>query len=222
MMPITFATPSAAFLRRREAINTGGKRKRSNAMNEDQMNKSDGNALSTAGTAAKPTFVQLMVEFLQFKRSLIPYTLHVLLAVFVLVGWYYSIAGLFGEGGLAGFFGTTYEGMKFAEAAKLIAIRTIGCLGFFLAWPFVVHYVLAALRYVFLSVVRPLWEKLVIGFCVNVLPDFATDRFMKSVDVAIAGFSVVFMSAAAVLKGVLWLPKTLCQALGAVANKDEK
>lgn len=191
-------------------------------MKEDQVNKSDSNALNTTGAASKPTFVQLMVEFLQFKRSLIPYTLHVLLAVLVLFGWYHSIAGLFGEGELAGFFGITYEGMKFAEAAKIIVIRTIGCLIFFVAWPFVVHYFLAAFRYVFLSVVRPLWEKLVIGFGVNVLPDFATDRFMKFVDVVIAGFSVVFMTAAAILKGVLWLPKTLCQALGSVEKKDEQ
>ena len=84
------------------------------------------------------------------------------------------------------------------------------------AGPFVLHYLLEILKYVFFAICVPIWDKLVIRYFVNLLPElfpFLLERFMKYVDITLDGAVVVIMAVAGVLKGIVWLPKTLGQRL---------
>lgn len=89
--------------------------------------------------------------------------------------------------------------------------------------------------HVYEKVLVPIWETIVIRFLANVAPQilpFLYERFMKVVDIfvdrtgqgldaAIDAVVTVVMTIAAVLKGVLWLPMTLCQRLERWAKKPE-
>ena len=100
--------------------------------------------------------------------------------------------------------------------------RLIAGLGVIVAGPFVIHYVLELVKYFWTNVAVPIWNKVVIRFFVNVLPEvlpFLLERFMRYIDILLDGMVAVIMTVAAVLKGVIWLPKTLCQRLGRWARK---
>ena len=147
---------------------------------------------------AQTKFGNAVIAFVNFEKNIVPYTLQIFFVLGVVAAWVAAIMVLFGAGGMA-----------FTD-------RLVTAIALLVAGPFVIHYLLEILKYAFVKIAMPLWDKLVIRFLVNVLPEslpFFLERVMKAVDIALDGTVVVFMAVAGVLKGVLWLPKTLCQRL---------
>ena len=197
-------------------------------MNETQTNNLDETSPNYANKAesfANSPFKKVVLEFANFKRNLVPYTIQIAFLIGVGLLWISCVTGLFGEGLLADYFGQVPPHAEFGAALKIICMRTIGCLIVFVASPFVIHYILEVVKYLFVNVVMPLWEKIVIRFLVNVLPElapFMLERFMRAIDISLAGSVAIIMTVTAVLKGVVWLPKSLCQCLDRWFKKDEK
>ena len=184
----------------------------------------------------------LILEFVTFKRNIVPYTLQILYVAIVIVAWLVGILGLIGKGPIGA--ECTHEvirdGKEFMEVnyASSLGIS----IGVILLAPFIVHYLLEIVKFLwkfvlhcYAKVLIPLWETIVLRYLVNVLPQilpFTLERFMKFVDICvdrsgsffdaiIDGITVVAMSIAALLKGALWLPMTLCQRLERWAKKGD-
>ena len=151
-----------------------------------------------------------VLDFITFKRNLVPYTL---IIIYVLSTLFVVLSGL----------GIIVHAGPFADmAGENFIERLIAGLGVIVAGPFVIHYVLELVKYLWTNVAVPIWNKVVIRFFVNVLPEvlpFLLERFMRYIDILLDGMVAVIMTVAAVLKGVIWLPKTLCQRLGRWARK---
>lgn len=167
------------------------------------------NKLSSRYNAfAKSTCGTKVLEFVRFEKNIVPYTLQILFVFAVLAVWYVGIAGIFGSG--------PFAGAPFLDRFFIGLVLVVG-------GPFAIHYALELVKYVWTKIVVVLWDKIVIRFFVNVLPEllpFMTERFMKYVDILLDGLVVVIMTVAAVLKGVVWLPKKLCQRLGRWCDKS--
>ena len=154
----------------------------------------------------------VIVDFVSFKTNLVPYTLVILYIGGVCLAWLSGLGAIVNVGPLA------TPGTELGD--RIVTI--LKGLALIVAAPFVIHYLLELVKYIFQKVLVPLWNKIVIHFLVNVLPEllpFMFERFMKFIDLALDGMVAGTMAVAAVLKGVVWLPKTLCQRLGRWARK---
>lgn len=197
-------------------------------MNETQPNNL-GQAAPGRASKVEPCtnspFRKAVCDFANFKRNLVPYTLQIALMLGVAAVWYSCIRGLFGEGELIDPPDLVPPNAEFGIACKIVCMRTVKCLLYFVAAPFVIHYGLEVAKYLFVNIVVPLWEKIVIRFLVNALPEllpFTLERYMRFIDICLAGCIAVIMTVSAVLKGLVWLPKSLCQCLDRWFKKDEK
>ena len=171
----------------------------------------------------------LILDFVMFKRNIVPYTLQILFVLFVAVSWIVGIAGIFGKGPIG-------------DSCPQYGVSLLVSLLVIVFAPFVLHYILEIVKFlwgfvihVYEKVLIPIWQIIVIRFLANVAPQilpFLYERFMKVVDIfvdrtgqgldaAIDAVVTVVMTIAAVLKGVLWLPMTLCQRLERWAKKPE-
>ncbi len=171
----------------------------------------------------------LILDFVMFKRNIVPYTLQILYVLFVVLAWVAGIAGIFDKGPI-GDFAPSY-GLSLVVSLLVIVFA-----------PFILHYLLEIVKFlwgfvlhVYEKVLIPIWLTLVVRFFANVAPQilpFMYERFMKVVDIgidklapaldaAIDGAVAIAMAIAGVFKGILWLPKTLCKRLGRWANKPE-
>ena len=142
-----------------------------------------------------------IVDFVLFRTNLLPCTLPILYLVLVAIAWGFGFVCIVNAG----------------PFSSLDARAVLNGIALIVAAPFAVHYLLELVKYVFLKVFVPLWEKIVLRFLVNVLPEllpFLFERFMKFIDIVLDGLVAATMVVAAVLKGVVWLPKTLCRRLG--------
>ncbi len=164
----------------------------------------------------------IVVDFLLFRRNIVPLTLSILFVLGVLVEWIIGIAGLIGKGPIGSWFSELVDKEVIvkgkAETISTLEVNYLSCfiVGIILivVSPFVVHYVLELVRYLWIKVVVPLWEKVVIRFFVNVMPEifpFLFERFMKFVDIMLDGLIAVIMIIVALVKGVIFIPKSLCQ-----------
>ena len=188
----------------------------------------------------------LILDFVLFKRNIVPYTIQIIYVLGVAAAWLVAIAGLIGKGPVGAYFSemvkkTVGDQTTFTMEVSYIKSIVVSLLIFVFA-PFVLHYVLEIVKFfwrfvvhVYEKVLIPIWETIVIRFFANVAPQilpFLYERFMKLVDIvvdrvgpgldaAIDAVVTVVMTIAAVLKGVIWLPMTLCQRLGKWANKPE-
>ena len=184
----------------------------------------------------------LILEFVTFKRNIVPYTLQILYIAIVIVAWLVGILGLIGKGPIGA--ECTHEVIKDGKAfLELNYFSSLGIgLGVIILAPFIVHYLLEIVKFIwkfvlhcYAKVMIPLWDTIVLRYFVNVLPQilpFMLERFMKFVDICvdragsffdaiIDGIAVVAMSVAALIKGALWLPMTLCQRLEKWAKKGD-
>ena len=185
----------------------------------------------------------LILDFAMFKRNILPYTLQVLYALTVIVAWLVSLAGLIGKGPIGDMittYGTTSDRKPMTDVAYFKSFL-VSVLVIVLA-PFVLHYVFELVKiiwrflvHVYEKVLVPIWQTIVIRFFANVFPQilpFVYERFMKVIDIVIDrigpmcdavidGVIAVAMTIAAVLKGVVWLPKSVCQRLARWFNKPE-
>ena len=192
-------------------------------MQETQGNRLDETTQRYAGkydAFAKTTTGNAILEFINFKRNLMPYTLQILFVAGVIVLWIFGIATLFGKGPIGASFTEIVEKTVNGREVAVPETDYLSCiilgLVFIVAGPFVLHYFFEAVKYVFLKIFVPLWEKLIIRFLVNVLPElapFLLERIMRAIDITLTGIVAIIMTIAAVLKGVVWLPKVLCQRL---------
>lgn len=186
----------------------------------------------------------IILEFILFKRNLLPYTLLILNALCVLAAWAVAIMGIFAQGPIGEYCKDRIEkDGKFDTSFNFIKAVVIGVLIFVVA-PFVVHYVLELVKkvvwpllvHIYQKVLVPVWNTLIVRFLANVLPEtvpFVYERIMKVVDILInrldqslgaqidvmVAFSVTFI---AMLKGVVWLPKKLCQRLAKWIDKSNE
>ena len=175
----------------------------------------------------------IILEFILFKRNLMPYTFQIVYILGVLAAWVIAIMGVFAQGPI-GAYCTRYveEGGK--EQFNFIQAAVIG-VGVFIVAPFVLHYVMELITkviwpflvHVYEKVIVPIWNTLVVRFLANVLPQifpFGYERMMKSIDICVNKLepfldTVIDLMAAgavtlvALLKGVVWLPKKLGQRL---------
>lgn len=170
----------------------------------------------------------LILDFVMFKRNIVPYTLQIIYVLSVVLAWLAGIAGLIGKGPIGSFFP---EYIQSLIASILVIVFA----------PFVFHYVLEIVKFlwsfvlhVYEKVLIPIWQTIVVRFFANVAPQvlpFMYERFMKVVDIcvdragpaldaAIDGVVAIAMTIAAFLKGLIWLPYTLCQRLAKWANKS--
>lgn len=171
----------------------------------------------------------VILEFVMFKRNIVPYTLQIVYVAVVAAAWLVGLLGLIGKGPIGD--SCTYAQSLIVSLAVIILV------------PFVAHYILEIVKFLWRFVLHcyekvliPLWETIVLRYFVNVLPQilpFTLEQLMKVVDICVGragafldaiidGIATVAMSVAAVLKGVLWLPKTLCQRLGRWAKDGAK
>ena len=171
---------------------------------QDQGNKLDETTRKYAAkydAFAQSSSGNAILAFVRFEKNIMPYTLVILFLLGVVAIWGIGIAGIFGAG--------LFQGMPFMQRLLLGIVCVV-------AGPFVLHYLLEILKYVFFAILVPIWDKLVIRDLVNLFPElfpFLLERFMKYVDIVLDGAVVVIMAVAAVLKGIVWLPKTLAQRL---------
>ena len=181
------------------------------------------------GNFSKSKSGNLILDFVMFRRNIVPYTLQILFVLCVAVSWIAAIAGIFGTGPIGA--SCPNYGVSLLVSVLVIVFA-----------PFVFHYVLEIVKFlwgfvlhVYEKVLIPIWQTIAIRFFANVAPQilpFLYERFMKVVDIvvdrmglgldaAIDAVVTVVMTIAAVLKGVLWLPMTLCQRLERWAKKPE-
>ena len=173
----------------------------------------------------------IILDFILFKRNLLPYTLQIIFILGVIAAWIVAILGILKRGPIGLFF------PNFIESVGVSAVV-------FVFAPFVVHYVLELLKvlcksfwrfvlHVYEKVLTPAWNILVIRFLANVAPQifpFLYERFMKAIDIgvckleplldAVSGMIVAMsVTLIAVLKGIVWLPKKVYQCLGRWLDK---
>ncbi len=163
---------------------------------------------------AKTKSGNAFVDFLLFKRNLVPYTLQIGFVLAVLWIWWDEIDSVIATISMA------TEATEMGSSGGRAVGRIIGSIlragVVIVAAPFVAHYALEVLKYIFYKIGVPLWEKIVLRFFVGVLPEifpFALERAMKAVDLGLDGLVALFMAVAALLKGMVWLPKMLGQYL---------
>lgn len=159
---------------------------------------------------SKSKWGNVVLDFVAFKRNLVPHTHSILYVLTTLAIMLNGLGVIANAGPFANMVGNGFIERLFVGVAMIVA------------GPFVIHYVLEIVKYLWINVVVPIWNKVVIRFFVNVLPEllpFLLERFMKWIDILLDGLVTVNMTVAAVLKGVIWLPKTLCQRLGRWARK---
>lgn len=170
----------------------------------------------------------VVLDFITFKRNLVPHTLTILFVLVVAMAWIIAALGIFRQGPIGDFCRGSY-------------LQTVGVsAATFVFAPFVVHYVLefckvlwAFVLHVYGKVLVPIWNTLVICFMANVAPQvlpFMYQRFMKAIDIfmgkldplldAVIGLIIAgSMAIIAVVKGCVWLPKNICQCIGKWLNK---
>lgn len=188
------------------------------AENENEVTNAAGEA-----APAKAGFGRTVLAFINFEKNLMPYTMQILFVLLVIALWAYGTNELI-SGIAAKIENSNADCGLVGKVIQFLLIIPLA--------PFVVHYALENLHYVlkflkhlYFKVLMPLWEKLVLRFVANVLPElfpFALERLMKAVDICLDGLVVVFMAIAALLKSVVWLPKTLGQYLEKWYEKMDK
>lgn len=186
-------------------------------------NENEGTNATGSAAPAKAGFGRTVLAFINFEKNLMPYTMQILFVLIVIGLWAYGAMSLID--GIAA--KVDNPNMDCGLVGKIVQFLLIIPLA-----PFVVHYALENLHYVlqflkhlYFKVIVPLWEKLVLRFVVNVLPElfpFAQERLMKAVDICLDGLVVIFMAVAGLLKSVVWLPKMLGQYLEKWYEKMDK
>ena len=176
----------------------------------------------------------VIVDFVLFKRNIVPYTLQIVFVLGVVATWIVAVLGVLGQGPIGEFCAATGNGKSFD------LLRSIGIsVGLFVFAPFVLHYVLELVKvlltfagHVYEKILVPIWNTLFVRFFANVAPQilpFLYERFMKAIDICMSkldplldvlidGIATVFMAVAAILKGVIWLPKLVCRRIGKWLN----
>ena len=168
----------------------------------------------------------LVLDFILFKRNLIPCTLQIVFILGVVAAWIVAIMGIFGQGPLG--------------SLPSFLTRLGVCLVLFAFAPFVLHYALELVKvlwrfvvHVYEKVLVPLWNTLVVCFFANVAPQvlpFLYQRFMKLVDIVVNKVDPLLdavidmivalsMTIIALLKGCLWLPKRICERIAKWLDK---
>lgn len=177
----------------------------------------------------------IILEFILFKRNLMPYTFEIVYVLGVLAAWAIAIMGIFAQGPIG-----TYCTEQISKDGKDVAsfnfvLAAVIGVGIFVVAPFALHYVMELITkviwpflvHVYEKVAVPIWNTLVVRFLANVLPQifpFVYERTMKFIDICINKLepfldAVIDLMAAgavtliALLKGVVWLPKKLGQRL---------
>ena len=188
----------------------------------------------------------LILDFVMFKRNIVPYTLQILYVLSVVFVWLVGIAGLIGKGPIGGYFSQVVERKVNGTPETVVEVsyfQSLICsIAIIVFAPFVLHYVLEIVKFlwgfvlhIYEKVLIPIWQTIVIRFFANVAPQilpFLYERFMKVVDICIDragpvidavidGVVAIAMTIAAFLKGVIWVPYTLCQRLARWVNKTE-
>ena len=137
----------------------------------------------------------LILEFVTFKRNIVPYTLQILYVAIVIVAWLVGILGLIGQGPIGA--ECTQEvirdGKEFMEVNYATSLGI--SIGVILLAPFIVHYLLEIVKFLwkfvlhcYAKVLIPLWETIVLRYFVNVLPQilpFTLEQFMKFVEICV-------------------------------------
>ena len=177
----------------------------------------------------------IILEFILFKRNLMPYTFQIVYVLAVLAAWAIAIMGIFAQGPIG-----TYctqiivKDGKDVTSFNFVQAVVIG-VGVFVVAPFVLHYVMELITkviwpflvHVYEKVIVPIWNTLVVRFLANVLPQvfpFGYERSMKFIDICVNKLepfldAVIDLMVAgsvtmiAMLKGFVWIPKKLCQRL---------
>lgn len=180
----------------------------------------------------------IVLEFILFKRNLMPYTFQIVYVLGVLAAWVVAIMGIFAQGPI-GAYCTQYND-KGGSSFNFVQAVIIG-VGVFVVAPFALHYVMELITkviwpflvHVYEKVMVPIWNTLVVRFLANVLPQmfpFGYERTMKFIDICINKLEpfldavIDLMVAGAVtmiamLKGFVWLPGKLGQRLGKWVDK---
>lgn len=182
----------------------------------------------------------LILDFVMFKKNIIQYTLQIVYVLSVIISWVFAIIGIFGQGPIGQMCKSIVYDQKGEPKDSFNFFMALGIgVGVLLFAPFVLHYVLEIVKplskllwkfalHCWHKVIVPIWETVVLRFFVNVVPQlypFFLERFMKvtdilidrigpQIDAMIDGGIAISMTIASVLKGVVWLPKTICQRLG--------
>ena len=170
----------------------------------------------------------VILDFALFKRNLVPHTLQILFLLGVAAAWVVAVLGILGQGPI----GAMCVEMVTKDGNPVMSFNFLKALGIGAAiivfGPFIIHYALEVIKYVFEKILAPLWNALIIRFLVNLLPQllpFLFERCMKLIDVvvikvdpfleAVIGLGIAAsVAVVSVLKGVVWLPKKICQRIG--------
>ena len=183
----------------------------------------------------------VVLEFILFKRNLMPYTFEIVYVLGVLVAWAIAIMGIFAQGPIGAYCTKIIEkDGKDVTSFNFILAVVIGA-GIFVVAPFALHYVMELITkviwpflvHVYEKVMVPIWNTLIVRFLANVLPQifpFGYERTMKFIDICIDKLepfldAVIDLMVAgsvtmiAMVKGFVWLPGKLGQRLGKWVDK---
>ena len=183
----------------------------------------------------------VVLEFILFKRNLMPYTFEIVYVIGVLVAWAIAIMGIFAQGPIGAYCTKIIEkDGKDVTSFNFILAVVIGA-GIFVVAPFALHYVMELITkviwpflvHVYEKVMVPIWNTLIVRFLANVLPQifpFGYERTMKFIDICIDKLepfldAVIDLMVAgsvtmiAMVKGFVWLPGKLGQRLGKWVDK---
>lgn len=186
----------------------------------------------------------VILDFVTFKKNLMPYTLQIAYGILVLVTWIVAVIAIFKQGPLAAFFSDTLKDKdgKMVDTYNYLAAIGVALVLVVLA-PFVFHYILELVKkvvwpllvHVYEKVLLPIWNTLIVRFLANVFPqvlpflyeramrvvDILVDRLGAFLDAVIDLFGAAFVTLVTVVKGIVWFPKVICQRLNKWVNKPE-
>lgn len=182
----------------------------------------------------------IILDFISFKRNLVPHTLLIVFVLAVVAAWIIAVLGILGQGPIGMFCREMVE-KDGKEVMSFNFIKAVGMsVGLFVFAPFVLHYALELCKvlwkfalHVYEKVLVPIWNTLVICFLANVVPQvlpFLCQRFMKAVDILMGKLdplldAVIDLLVAAsttviaLVKGCVWLPMHICQRIGKWLDK---
>lgn len=148
----------------------------------------------------------VIVDFVLFKRNIVPYTLQIVFILGVLLFWGLAIAGILGQGPIADGFCHAMVKKEFVENGKTIEktvevflfMKALGIgVGVIVGAPFILHYILELIKicvwplgvHIFNKILVPIWNTLFVRFLANVMPQilpFLYERFMKTIDILLS------------------------------------
>lgn len=190
---------------------------------------------------AKSKSGNLIVDFVMFRRNIVPHTLTILYVGGVLAAWLVAVVGIIGKGPVGQMCTRMVENKNGEMASSFDFIQALSMgIAIILTAPFILHYALEIVKFlwgfaihIYRKVLIPLWETVVLRFFVGTLPkalpallersrkvlDILIAHIDPAVDAAIDGGIAIAMTVAATLKGIVWLPIKICRRLGRWLDK---